>query len=234
MTGTLYAIGLGPGDPELMTLKAARLIASCPVVAWPAADGKPSRARAVAEGVIAAQAVEIAIDIPMRSARAPAQSVYDRAAAEIGGHLDAGCDVALLCLGDPLFYGSAMYLQARLAERHPCEVVPGVTALSACTAVAGLALTARGEALRVLPAGEDVAAIVEAVGRGEALAVMKLGRHVAAVRDALEQAGALGRAVYVAEASMPGQTVLPLAEAPDPAPYFSMALVAGGRDPWAR
>ena len=150
--GTLYGIGVGPGDPELMTLKAARLIGQSAVVAYPINAAGESLARSIAETVIRADCRELPIHIPMCTDRQPAATVYDNATLAITDHLEAGDDVAFLCEGDPFFYGSFMYLFARIAERHATVVVPGITSLTACAAALGRPLAARNERLTVLPA----------------------------------------------------------------------------------
>ncbi|WP_284154699.1 precorrin-2 C(20)-methyltransferase [Algicella marina] len=228
----LYGIGLGPGDPELMTLKADRLIRAAAVLAYPAPDTGESFARRIAAGAIRADAVEIPIVIPMRAKRFPAQAVYDAAAAEIGGHLDGGRDVVVLCEGDPFFYGSFMYLHQRLSTAHRVEIVPGVTSMTAVAGVAGRPLCARNEVLSVIPAplGEaEIAARLEGSG---AAVIMKVGRHLPKVRRVVEAAGLMRRAVYVSHASLPEERHVPLADAPDDAPYFSMILIPG-EDPYA-
>lgn len=231
MTGTLYGVGLGPGDPELITLKAHRLVSTAKVIAYPAPDTGPSFARKIAEGFIPPKATEIPIVIPMRPERFPAQEVYDTASAEIGAYLEAGQDVVTLCEGDPLFYGSFMYLFGRLAPRAKVEVVPGVTSLTACASVAARPLCARNEVLSVLPAplaDDDLAA---RLATGGAFAILKVGRHLARLRKVIAAAGLATDAVYVAHASLAQQAVLPLTDAPEDAPYFSMILIPG-RDPY--
>ncbi len=136
MSGTLYGLGVGPGDPELVTLKAVRLLRTLPVVAYPAPPEGASFARSVVASLLSPAQTEIAIRVPMTRAVAPAQAVYDRAAIEIGGHLDAGRNVGVLCQGDPFFYGSFIQLFERLAARYPTQVVPGVTLITACAATA--------------------------------------------------------------------------------------------------
>jgi precorrin-2/cobalt-factor-2 C20-methyltransferase len=155
MSGTVYGIGVGPGDPELMTLKGARLLNACPVIAYPAPETGDSLARRIAAPHVPDTATEIIIRTPMSIDRFPAEEVYDRAAREIGAHLAADRDVAVLCEGDPFFYGSFMYLFARLAEQWPVEVVPGVSSLMACAATLGAPLAARNDVLSVLPAPLD-------------------------------------------------------------------------------
>ena len=127
MKGTLYGLGIGPGDPELITLKALRLLERTSVLAYPAPEEGESLVRSIVADHLDGHHEEICIRMPMVAARFPAQEVYDRAAAELGRHLDAGRDVAMLCEGDPFFYGSFMYMFGRMAERHAVEVVPGVS-----------------------------------------------------------------------------------------------------------
>ncbi|MBT4907708.1 MAG: precorrin-2 C(20)-methyltransferase, partial [Rhodospirillaceae bacterium] len=115
-TGTVIGIGVGPGDPELITLKGARILSEATVVAYPAPETGDSLARAIAAPHLRADATEIAIRMPLSSNRFPVEAVYDRAAEEIGTHLAQGQNVAVLCEGDPFFYGSFMYVFARLAE----------------------------------------------------------------------------------------------------------------------
>lgn len=236
MSGTLYGVGVGPGDPELMTLKAHRLIASAPVVAYPAPDesvaGGQSFARAIASGSIRGDAIEIPIVIPMREDRYPAQEAYDKGAEQIADHLDDGRDVAVLCEGDPLFYGSFMYLNARLAGRFPVQVVPGVTSLTGCAAALGRPLSARNETLTVLPGPLSETELKRRIEAAEAVAIMKVGRHLPKIVQVLGELGLMESAGYVERASLPNQIVKPLGQAPEKAPYFSMILVLKGRDPW--
>lgn len=230
--GTLHGIGLGPGDPELMTLKAHRLIAAARIVAYPAPDSGESFARSIVAGAIRADATEIPMIVPMRVARFPAQDVYARAAETVAGHLEAGEDVAVLCEGDPFFYGSFMYLFARLSGRFACEVVPGVSSLAACSAALARPLTARNDVLTVLPGPLADAPLRARIEGAEAVAIMKVGRHLPRIRALLDAMGLTARAGYVERASLPAQRVLPLAEAPEDAPYFSMILIYKGDDPW--
>jgi precorrin-2/cobalt-factor-2 C20-methyltransferase len=230
--GTLYGVGLGPGDPELITRRAARLIEEAAVVAYPALAGGDSLARAIAADLIAADAQEIVIDLPMTTDRAPAQAAYDAGAAAIAAVLETGRDVVALCEGDPFFYGSFMYLHARLAPRFTVEVVPGVTSVTACAARAALPLAARNEAMTVLPGPLADDALRAHMRAADTLIIMKVGRHLARLRRLLAREGLLERAVYVERASLPAERVMPLADAPEAAPYFSMILVTKGADPW--
>ena len=226
VTGTLYGVGVGPGDPELMTLKAVRILERAPVLAYPAPNEGESSARAIAAPFIPPGRTEIAIRVPMRPGIVPA-GIYDRAGEEIAAHLSAGRDVAVLCEGDPFFYGSYLYLHERLARRFPTVVVPGVSSLMACAAAAGSPLVRRDETLAVLPATLPDTALEAHLSRADAAAILKVGRHLPRLRALLKRAGRLERAVYVEHASRPDERVLPLGRHMGPAPYFSMILVPG-------
>lgn len=232
MTGSLYGVGVGPGDPELMTLKAHRLITAAKVIAYPAPDSGESAARAIAAAAIPSSATEIPMVVPMRVERFPAQDVYAKSAETIAAHLEQGEDVVVLCEGDPFFYGSFMYLFARLADRFPTEIVPGVSSLGACSAALRRPLTARNDVLTVIPGplpDDTMRARIEAA---EAIAIMKVGRHLPRVRALLDQMGLTDRAGYIERASRSEEVVLPLSDAPVNAPYFSMILIYKGSDPW--
>ena len=232
MSGTLHGVGVGPGDPELMTLRAHRLIRAARVVAYPAPDSGESTARAIAAFAIAEGAEEIPMVVPMRPDRFPAQGVYAEAAERIAARLDAGTDVVVLCEGDPFFYGSFMYLFRRLAGSHPVEVTPGVSSLGACAAALRRPLTARDDVLTVLPGTLPDAELRPRIEAAQAVAIMKVGRHLPRLRALIERLGLTARAGYAAHASRPDERAVPLAEAPDTAPYFSMILIYKGDDPW--
>jgi precorrin-2/cobalt-factor-2 C20-methyltransferase len=232
MTGTLYGVGLGPGDPELITLKAARLIEGATTIAYPTLAGGDSFARAIAADLIGPNVREVRMDVPMTTAREPAQAAYDQGAENIAKTLDQGEDVVCLCEGDPFFYGSFMYLNARLTSRYTVKVIPGVTSITACAAEAGKPLVARNERLTVLPGPMDEATLRDRIAGAEAVAIMKVGRHLPKIRAVIEDLGLTGAASYIERATLPEQVVLPLAQAPEKAPYFSMILLTKGADPW--
>jgi precorrin-2/cobalt-factor-2 C20-methyltransferase len=234
MTGTLYGLGIGPGDPELITVKALRLLRAAPVLAYPAPETGESLARSIVAPLLPGGQVEIAIRVPLLAERFPAQEVYDRASVELSGHLTAGRDVAVLCEGDPFFYGSFMFLFARMAERFPVEVVPGVSSLTACAAVLGAPLAARNDVLSVVPAPLDEAELKARLSSGDATAIIKIGRHFAKLRRVLDELGLSERARYVERATMDSQRILPL-DSVDPAdvPYFSMVLLHKRGEAWS-
>ncbi|MDE0240003.1 MAG: precorrin-2 C(20)-methyltransferase [bacterium] len=231
--GVLYGLGVGPGDPELVTLKAYRILGEVPVIAWPAPQSGESLARSIIAPWLRGDREEIAIRMPLDANRFPAEEVYSRAVDAISRHLDAGRDVAAICEGDPFFYGSFMYLFARVADRYQVEVVPGVSSLMACPAAAGVPLAARNDALLVCPGTLGDAAMTERLALADSVAIIKVGRHLARIRRVLDAAGLLSDAWYVAHATMGHQVVMPLAAVTDAAgPYFSMILVHRRGEAW--
>lgn len=225
MSGKLYGVGVGPGDPDLLTVKAARLLARVPVIAYPA----PLDGDSLARGIAAPHLGQNQTEIPLRMAFNPerrADDVYDQGAAAIALHLEAGRDVAVLCEGDPFFFGSFVYLFARLGERFPMEVIPGVSSLTACAAAALHPLSARNDALLVIPAPRPEEDLERLLRAAESAAILKVGRHLPKVRRVLDRLGLLDHAVCVERAGQPGQRIRSLAmPSEDEAPYFSLILV---------
>lgn len=229
--GTLYGVGTGPGDPQLVTRIAWSLIESAKVIAYPAPDDGVSFARSIVADAISADAIEIPMVVPMRSGRMPAQSIYDQGAEAIKTHLDAGRDVIVLCEGDPLFYGSFMYLLARLRD-YDIEIIPGITSMTACAAAEAHPLVARNDILTVLPAPLDDATLEAGIKSAEAVVIIKVGRHLPRIRSLFDRLGYGETARYVSHASLPYQNCHKLSDAPDDAPYFSMIILYKGDDPW--
>ena len=234
MTGRLYGVGLGPGDPELITVKAARLIGAADVVAFHAARHGRSVARGLAEPYLRAGQIEELLVYPVTTEttdhpggyQGAIDEFYESAAERLATHLDAGRDVVVLAEGDPLFYGSYMHMHKRLAHRYPTEVVPGVTSVSGAAAAAGRPLVERDEVLTVLPGTLPADQLAERLVATDSAAVLKLGRTFPEVRAAFERAGVLDRALYVERATTDRQRVLPLADVdPSTVPYFSLALL---------
>lgn len=235
MTGRLYGIGVGPGDPELMTVKAQRLLRECPVVAHFAAIGRPGNAwSTVAHLLTPAQRI-LRLEYPVTTEAIAAEDYerrldefYDASAAWVEAELAAGQDVAVVCEGDPFFYGSYMYIHERLAGRYVTTVVPGVTSFSAAAAAAGTPLVSRDETLTVIPGLKSEHEMAALLRDADAAVLMKVGAHLADVRAAAVAAGVDGAAVYVERASCAEERLLPLAETTGvDAPYFSVVLVPG-------
>ncbi len=233
MTGKLYGVGIGPGDPELLTLKALRLIQGAPVLAYPAPDVGDSLARSIVAGHLPGGQIEYPIRIPMVTERFPAQDVYDKAARDIAEFLDAGQDVVVLCEGDPFFYGSFMYLFGRMMEGYEVEVVPGVSSLMACSAMVGAPLAARNDVMTIIPGPVDADIMKQRLRNVQAAAIIKVGRHFEKIRGILEELDLVDCARYVERATMENQKVMPLSEVGDAkAPYFSMILVHKRGEAW--
>jgi len=226
MSGRLYGVGVGPGDPELLTIKAVNVLQAVPVVAFPAPLTGESLARSIAAPHLGDDKIEIPIRMPIDRNRFPVLAVYDDAAAQLGDHLADGRDVAVLCEGDPFFYGSFLYLFARMADRFPVTVIPGVSSLTAAAAASGAPLAALDDVLAVLPAtlpDDLLAARLQAV---DAAAIIKVGRHLGRVRRLLDRLGLAENARFIEHATMADEMMAPLkAVNTEQAPYFSMILL---------
>ncbi|MEU6785417.1 precorrin-3B C(17)-methyltransferase [Nonomuraea angiospora] len=235
MTGRLYGVGLGPGDPELVTVKTARLIGEADVIAYHAARHGRSIARSIALPYMKEGQIEELLLYPLTTETTDHPGGYQGAlddfyadcAERLAAHLDAGRTVVVLSEGDPLFYGSYMHMHKRLAHRYPTEVVPGVTSVSAASAVLGRPLVERDEVLTVLPGTLPAEVLADRLRGTDSAAVLKLGRTFEKVRDALAEAGRLDDAWYVERATMGAERVAPLKDVDaDGVPYFSLALLA--------
>jgi precorrin-2 C20-methyltransferase/precorrin-3B C17-methyltransferase len=236
--GTLYGVGLGPGDPELVTVKAARVIGEADVVAYHSARHGQSIARRIAEPYLRPGQVEEHLVYPVTTEvsdhpggyAGAIEDFYREAAERIAVHLDAGRDVALLAEGDPLFYSSYMHMHTRLTARFAAEIVPGVTSVSAASAAVSTPLVQGDEVLTILPGTLAPEELERRLADTDAAVVIKLGRSYPAVRGALSSTGRLGEAYYVERASTPGQRVLAAADVDndDKVPYFSLAMIPGG------
>lgn len=233
MSGTLYLIGTGPGDPELLTLKAARILGEVDMIAFPQKSGAPSLSFRIAEQHLSQTAQLLPVEIPMQVDRAPAQAAYDECAKTLLEALTKGKNIAYLCEGDPLFYGSAMYLLTRLADQVAVEVVPGVTSLTATAAAIARPLAARNDVLKVLPAPLDNDRLRAELNGAEAVAIIKVGRHFDRLRHLLIETGHADNAIIIERASDARQKITPLREfGADERPYFSTILCYKGQEKW--
>ena len=234
--GKLIGLGTGPGDPELLTLKAARYLANADVVAHFAKRGNAGNARKIVEAHLRPEAIELPLLYPVTTEIekdhgdyiSAINGFYEEAADQVEAHLRAGRTVVVLSEGDPLFYGSYMHLHVRLAHRFPTEVVPGVTAMSGCWSATGIPIVQGDDILSVLPGtlAEDI--LVRRLGDTQAAVIMKVGRNLPKIRRALAMAGKLDAAIYVERGTMASMAITPLAEKTDDiAPYFSIVLVPG-------
>lgn len=234
MSGTLHLVGVGPGDPELMTLKAVHLVDEAQVIAYVETADGGTMALDIARRHCNPHATYLPIAMPMAVDRGPAQAAYDAGATAIAAHLEAERDVVYLCEGDPLFYGSAMYLIERLAGAAPIAVVPGVTSLTAAAAAIRRPLAARNEVLKVLPAPLPDEALRAELASAEAVAIIKVGRHFHRIRDLLVQTGHAAGAIVIEEATTGRQRITPLtAVVTEERPYFSVILCYRGAEAWA-
>src|SRR5882724_13359264 len=238
--GALWGVGLGPGDPELVTVKAARLIAEADVVAYHSARHGRSIARGIAEPYLRPGQIEEHLVYPVttettdhRGGYAGAmEDFYRESADRIANHLEAGRDVALLAEGDPLFYSSYMHMHTRLTQRFDAVIVPGVTSVSAASAATGTPLVQGDEVLTILPGTLPPDELRRRLADTDAAVVIKLGRSYPAVREALSAAGRLDQASYVERASTAAQKVLPAADVDaSSVPYFSLAMLPGMSSP---
>src|ERR1700754_1900244 len=235
-SGTLWGVGLGPGDPELVTVKAPRVIAEADVVAYHSARHGHSIARGIAEPYLRPGQIEEHLVYPVTTETTDhpggyagaMEDFYRESAERIAAHLTAGRDVALLAEGDPLFYSSYMHLHTRLTERFDAVIVPGVTSVSAASAATGQPLVQGNEVLSILPGTLPVDELRRRLADTDAAVILKLGRSYPAVREALSSSGRLDETFYVERASTPRQRVLPASGVDETTvPYFSLAMLPG-------
>ncbi|ANC05189.1 precorrin-2 C(20)-methyltransferase [Pseudomonas putida] len=234
--GRLLGLGVGPGDPELITVKALRLLREAPVVAYFVAKGKRGNAFGIIEAHLQAQQTLLPLVYPVTTEVLPAplsyeqviSDFYDEASVQVAEHLDAGRDVAVICEGDPFFYGSYMYLHDRLAQRYEAEVIPGVCSMLGGASVLGAPLVYRNQTLTVLSGVLPHEELKRRLADADAAVIMKLGRNFPKVREVLAELGLDGRALYVERATMANQKIVALdAVDPQSSPYFSLIVVPG-------
>ncbi|WP_250467215.1 precorrin-2 C(20)-methyltransferase [Caballeronia sp. GAFFF2] len=236
MSGRLHGLGVGPGDPDLITVKALKLLKAAPVVAYFVAKGKKGNAFGIIESHLEDTQTRLPLVYPVTTeALEPPlcyetiiSAFYDECALAIADHLEAGRDVAVICEGDPFFYGSYMYLHDRLAARFEAEVVPGVCSMLGGVAVLGVPLVYRNQSLAVLSGVLSEAELKRKLATSDATVIMKLGRNFDKVRRVLAELGLDKRALYVERATMANQRIVPLNEVdPMASPYFSLLVVPG-------
>lgn len=237
-SGTLFGVGLGPGDPELMTLKAARVLSTAPVVAHFRKSGRAGHARTIANAHIRADVIEAAFEYPVTTEIdfredgyvSAIRTFYEESAASIAAHLQGGRDVALLCEGDPFFYGSFLHMYDRIKAAHPVSVIPGITGMSGCWTAANAPITYGDDVMTVLPGTLDKEALVKHLAQADAAVIMKVGHNIEKIKEALRAASRFDDAIYVERGTMPGERVARLSELGECAvPYFSIILLPGGR-----
>lgn len=237
--GKVICVGLGPGDPELMSVKSHRLLAAATHVAYFRKKGATGRARRTVEGLLNPDAVELPMEYPVTTEIPFTDPEYNRLLAEFYegwaerlAEQSLENDVIVLCEGDPFFYGSFMHLHIRLQGRAEVEVVPGITGMSGCWTATGLPITWGDDVLTVAMATLPEEELSARVANTDALVVMKVGRNLPKLKRALVAAGRMEDAWLVERGTMAGQTVQKLTEAPEQVPYFSIVMVHGqGRRP---
>jgi len=238
--GTLYGVGLGPGAADLMSVRADRLVRNAGHLAYFRKAGRPGQARRIVEGMLRADVQEhpmeypVTTEIPLSDPRynEVLSGFYAEATEHLRGVLAGGSDVVVLCEGDPFFYGSFMHLHSRLHGTAPVEVVPGITGMSGAWTATGQPVTWGDDVLTVLMATLPEEVLRDRIAATDALVVMKIGRNMAKLRRALQAAGRLDAAWLVEHAQMPQERVMPLRDAGDRVPYFSIVIIHGqGRRP---
>jgi len=238
MSGRLIGVGTGPGDPELLTLKAVKALNAADVVAHFAKRGLSGNARGIVAAHMRPDVTELPLFYPVTTEipkddpayRAAMERFYEDSALAVEAHLRAGRIVAVLSEGDPLFYGSYMHLHARLAGRYPSEVIAGVTAMSGCWSAVGLPIAQGDDVLSVLPGTLPEAELQRRLSDAEACVIMKVGRNLPKIRRALEATDRLRNAIFIERGTMESMVALPLREkSDDEAAYFSIVLVPGWR-----
>jgi precorrin-2/cobalt-factor-2 C20-methyltransferase len=233
--GTLYGIGMGPGDPELVTVRGARILSSDRTVAHFRKRGSPGHAWTIAKPYLRPGVQELALEYPVTTEIAftdeaytvPISRFYAAASDSLRHLLDEGQDVTLLCEGDPFFYGSFLHMYERLRGLVPIVAVPGVTGMSGCWTAAGLPIALGDDVLTVLPGTLPRDALAAKLRATCAAVIMKVGTNLPKIREALDMSGRLGEAILVERGTMTGERIAPLSEAITAAPYFSIVLVPG-------
>ncbi len=236
MSARLIGVGTGPGDPELLTVKAVRAIEGADVIAYFAKQGRGGNGKAIVEHLLKPGTAllplyypvttELDKDDPLYQSRIT--DFYNASADAVASHLEAGRTVAVLSEGDPLFYGSYMHLHVRLSQRYQTEVIPGISAMSGCWSLAGIPIVQGDDVLSVLPGTMGEQELTRRLADTEAAVIMKVGRNLPKIRRALKAAGRLEDALYVERGTMANAAMVKLAERGEgDAPYFSLVLVPG-------
>lgn len=237
--GKVICAGLGPGDPDLMSVRSHRMISGARHIAYFRKAGRQGQARAIVEGMLAEGATEHAMEYPVTTEIHFSDPEYNRVLAEFYdqwantlAEIAQDEDVVVLCEGDPFLYGSYMHLYTRLQGRAEQEIIPGITGMSGCWTASGQPITWGDDVLTVAMATLSEDELAKRAAETDALVVMKIGRNLPKLRRALERAGRAGDAWLVERGTMPGQTVQKLSEIDGEVPYFSIVLVHGqGRRP---
>ncbi|CUH53191.1 precorrin-2 C(20)-methyltransferase [Shimia marina] len=239
--GTIHGVGLGPGDPDLMSVRAHRLLTEAKHVAFFRKAGRKGQARQIVEGLLPDTVVEFPMEYPVTTEIPLSDPRYNEMLSEfyeeVTQHLitlaQRGDDVVVLCEGDPFFYGSFMHIYERVRNVVPVKVVPAITGMSGAWTATAAPITWGDDVLTVLTGTLPEDTLTDYIARTDALVVMKIGTNFEKVISALKSAGRYGDAWIVQYATMPNQNVLKLSEmTEDVTPYFSIIVVHGqGRRP---
>ena len=221
----LYGVGVGTGNPELITLKALRILQSVAVVAYPASETGNSFARSIVAEFLQDNQIEIPIVLPFKLAKS-AQPFYDKASEQLAEHLNNGRDVAVLCEGDPFFYGSFMYIYDRLSPKFDTEIIPGISSVMASAAMIGIPLTYRNDVFMVVSGILSEEVLKEKLKVADAAVIIKLGKNFNKVKQVLEELGLIERAKYIENATRENQKILSMNEVEaETVPYFSLIVI---------
>lgn len=234
MNGTLIGVGVGPGDPELLTIKAVKAIQTADVICYHCKPGGTSTAARIAgEYIRPEQRIEV-LEYPVTTGSTDHPGGYAGALADfyaeatnrIAAHLASGSTVVVLALGDPMLYSSYQHLHRALADDYPAQVIPGIPSITAAADALALPLSEDKETVTILPGTLDQQELSTQLRMADAAVVMKLGRTFERVRAAMIEAGVAQRAFVVVRASMEDQQIIPLLDAQaEDIPYFSVAVV---------
>lgn len=224
-SGCLYGLGVGTGNPELITLKALRILQSVTVVAYPASETGNSFARSIVAEFLQDNQIEIPIVLPFKLEKS-AQPFYDKASQQLAEHLNNGRDVAVLCEGDPFFYGSFMYIYDRLSQKFDTEIVPGISSVMAGAAMIGIPLTYRNDVFMVVSGILSEEVLKEKLKVADAAVIIKLGKNFNQVKQVLQELGLIERAKYIENATRENQKILSINEVEaETVPYFSLIVI---------
>jgi precorrin-2/cobalt-factor-2 C20-methyltransferase len=235
MMGRIICCGLGPGDPDLMSVRADREVRSATHVAYFRKKGRPGQARTIVEGMLARDVREYPMEYPVTTELDVGSDDYAQLLAcfydewaERLATLSLEADVVVLCEGDPFFYGSFMHLYTRLKDRAEVEVIAGIPGMAGCWNVAGLPIALGDDVMTVLTGTLPESELAQRVQNADALVIMKTGRNLAKIRRVLEAAGRLDEAWLIERGAMPDERIARLrdVDATD-CPYFAIVLVHG-------
>ena len=233
--GRIICCGLGPGHPDLMSVRADREVRAATQVAYFRKKGRPGHARAIVEGMLSPDVREYPMEYPVTTELAVDSPEYTRLLADFYdawadrlAELSRGADVVVLCEGDPFFYGSFMHLHTRLQGRAEIEVIAGIPGMAGCWNVAGLPIALGDDVMTVLMGTLPETELERRVQNSDALVIMKTGRNLAKIRRALARAGRLDEAWLIERGTMPGERVARLRDVDTTdCPYFAIVLVHG-------